>query len=152
LVRGLTFALACLTAVYASPAHAAEKAKTSPACAAVSFRLLSGHLQEGDTPAGYYRSRFGSIEVLATVKGGQPTHYHMRIDRTEPPLLSGDIPKSVYACLKSKHIKTPPGPVHGCLGSRFRVAIDRSGDQKLYMLFALQGDDWKLCQVDLQLR
>jgi hypothetical protein len=57
----------------------------------------------------------------------------MQIDRKEPAPLNGDIPKSVY----------------GCLGSRFRVAIDRSGDQKLYMLFALQGDDWKLCQTGL---
>jgi hypothetical protein len=66
----------------------------------------------------------------------------MQIDRKEPAPLNGDIPKSVYGCLNSKHIKTPPEPVHGgCLGSRFRVAIDRSGDQNLYMLFALQGDD-----------
>jgi hypothetical protein len=67
------------------------------------------------------------------------------VNRKEPAPLNGDIPKSAHGCLNSKHIKTPTESVHGgCLGSRFRVAIDRSGYQKLYMLFALQGEDWKL--------
>jgi hypothetical protein len=150
MVRRFALAFACLALVCALPAHAAEKAKKSPACAAVSFRPLSGNLGEGDNPAGYYSSRFGSIELLGTVKGGQPTGYHIRVDRKELTPLGGDIPKSAYACLKSKHIKTPPEPAQGgCLGSRFRVAIDRSGGEKLYMLFALQGDDWKLCQTGL---
>jgi hypothetical protein len=146
----LALATALLAAVCALPGQAAEKAKKPPACAAVSFRPLSGNLQEGDNPAGYYRSRFGSIELVGTVKGGQPTQYHMRVNRKEPAPLGGDIPKSAYGCLNSKHIKTPPEPVQGaCLGSRYRVAIDSSGKQKLYMLFALQGDDWKLCQTGL---
>ncbi|MEJ2687933.1 MAG: hypothetical protein P8124_12165 [Gammaproteobacteria bacterium] len=117
----------------------------------MSFRPLSGHLQEGDNPAGYYRSRFGSsIELLGTVKGGQPAQYHMRVDRKELRPLGGDIPKSAHACLNSKDIKTPPESAQGgCLGSRFRVAIDRSGGEKLHMLFALQGDDWRLCQTGL---
>ena len=62
--------------------------------------------------------------------------------------LAGDIPKSTYPCLNSKHVKTPPQPIAGaCNGSRFRVAIDSSSKQKLVMLFALQGDDWKLCEA-----
>jgi hypothetical protein len=45
-------------------------------------------------------------------------------------------------------MKTPPQAIGGtCNGSRFRVVIDSSTKQKLYMLFALQGDDWKLCEA-----
>jgi hypothetical protein len=34
-----------------------------------------------------------------------------------------------------------------CLGSRFRVVIDRAGQQKHAMLFGLVGNEWRLCSV-----
>lgn len=85
--------------------------------------------------------------MLARVKGGQAT-YHLLVNNKPVKPLAGDVPKSSYGCLNSKHVKTPPQPIGGaCTGSRFRVVVDSSTKQKLFMLYALQGDDWKLCEA-----
>lgn len=137
---------AALACGLAFQAEAANK-KQPPACSAVSFRPLAGAMNDGQATAGHYRSRFGAIDLIGDVKGGQAT-YSVRVNNQPLKPLQGDIPKSSYSCLNSKHIKTPPQPAAGaCTGSRFRVAVDSSAKQKLVMLFALQGDDWKLCEA-----
>lgn len=128
----------------ALPAAAADK--KPPACGAVSFRPLVNTANDGEMTAGHYKSRFATIDVMGKVQGGQDS-YALRVNG-QPVKPITDIPKSSYSCLKSKHIATPPQAVAGvCKGSRLRVAIDSSGKQKLFMLFALQGDDWKLCEA-----
>jgi hypothetical protein len=137
-------ALAVLAA--ASPAMAKER-KAPPACAAVSFRPFAGPLSASPVTAGHYRSRFGSIDLLGAEESGGP-NYRVVVNNKPLTPLQGEVPKSAYGCLNSKHIKTPPQAVGGpCVGSRFRVAIDSSGKGKLVMLYALKGDDWKLCQA-----
>jgi opacity protein-like surface antigen len=137
---------AMLACSVAAQAEAADK-KQAPACAAISFRPLAGAMNDGPATAGHYRSRFGAIDLIGDVKGGQAS-YAVRVNNKPLKPLQGDIPKGVYPCLTSKHIKTPPQPIGGvCTGSRFRVAVDSSTKQKLVMLFALQGDDWKLCEA-----
>lgn len=135
---------AALALLASGPALAAEKA---PACGAVNFKPLANTANDGEMTAGHYKSRFATIDLLARIQGGQAS-YHLRVNNQPIKPLAGDIPKSAYKCLESKHVKTPPQPVGGtCDGSRFRVAIDSSTKQKLYMLFALKGDDWKLCEA-----
>ncbi|MGE5506713.1 MAG: hypothetical protein ACM31L_19985 [Actinomycetota bacterium] len=131
--------------IVAAPAFAADK--KPPACAAVNFRPVGGAMNDGTQTAGHYKSRFGSIDLLADVKGGQAT-YRTTVNNQPLAPFKGDIPKSAYPCLKSKHVATPPQPVGGaCTGSRFRVVVDSTGKAKLVMLYALQGDDWKLCEA-----
>ncbi|MBC7906793.1 MAG: hypothetical protein H7Y60_08615 [Rhodospirillaceae bacterium] len=138
-------AAAALALLASGPALAAEKA--APACAAVSFKPLINTANDGEMTAGHYKSRFATIDLLARIQGGQAS-YHLRVNNQPVKPLAGEIPKSSYKCLNSKHVKTPPQPVSGpCDGSRFRVAIDSTAKQKLYMLFALKGDDWKLCEA-----
>jgi hypothetical protein len=145
MIRASLVCGAILAIALAAPAHAATK--KPPACAAVSFRPLAGALNDGDQTAGHYRSRFGSIDLIGHVKGGQVT-YDLQVNNKPLTPLAGEVPKSSNSCLAAKHVKTPPQPIGGpCTGSRFRVVIDSSGARKLVMLFALQGDDWKLCQA-----
>lgn len=128
----------------ALPAAAADK--KPPACGAVNFRPIANTANDGEMTAGHYKSRFATIDVMGKVQGGQDS-YALRVNG-QPVKPINEIPKSSYACLKSKHIATPPQPVAGaCKGSRLRVAIDSAAKQKLFMLFALQGDDWKLCEA-----
>lgn len=128
----------------ALPAFAADK--KPPACAAISFRPLANIANDGEMTTGHYKSRFATIDVLGKVQGGQDS-YALRVNN-QPVKAVGDIPKSSYGCLNSKHVKTPPQPVAGaCKGSRLRVVVDSAAKQKLFMLFALQGDDWKLCEA-----
>jgi len=141
---GLALSLAG-TLGLASPAAAAKKA--APSCAAVSFHPFAGPLTASPVTAGHYRSRFGSIDLLGTEENGQPQY---RVQVNNKPLVAqeGEIPHAAYSCLNAKHIKTPPQPIGGaCVGSRFRVAVDSSAKRKLVMLFALKGDDWKLCEA-----
>lgn len=140
-----TLAAACSLAIIAAlPAAAADK--KPPACGAVSFRPLANTANDGEMTAGHYKSRFATIDVMGKVQGGKDS-YSLRVNG-QPVKPIGDIPKSSYGCLNSKHVKTPPQSIGGtCSGSRLRVVIDSSTKQKLFMLFALQGDDWKLCEA-----
>lgn len=133
-----------LAVVAASPALAAEK--KAPACAAISFRPLANVANDGEMTAGHYKSRFATIDVLGKVQGGKDS-YALRVNG-QPVKPVTDIPKASYGCLNSKHVKTPPQAIAGtCAGSRLRVVVDSAAKQKLFMLFALQGDDWKLCEA-----
>ncbi|MCR6632339.1 MAG: hypothetical protein NVV74_21095 [Magnetospirillum sp.] len=127
----------------ASPSLAADK--KPPACAAVSFRPLANTANDGEMTAGHYKSRFATIDVIGKVEGGRDS-YHLRVNN-QPVKPVSEVPKSSYGCLNSKHVKTPPQAIGGtCTGSRLRVVVDSATKQKLFMLFALQGDDWKLCE------
>lgn len=145
----IRYAILCgVLLAFAVPPQALAAAQKPPACAAISFRPLpTGSLNEGDNQAGHYRSRFGSIDVVGNVKSGQVTGYRLQVNNKAVTPLKGDVPKSSYDCLKAKHVKTPPKAIGGaCMGDRFRVVIDSSGQKKLIMLFGLQGDEWQLCE------
>jgi len=138
--------LATLAVGAAQPADAAAK-KSAPACAAVSFHPFAGPLNAQPVTAGHYRSRFGSIDLLGAEEKGA-ANYRVQVNGKALAPLAGEIPRSAYPCLTAKHVKTPPEKIGGaCVGSRFRVAVDSGATKKLVMLFALKGDDWKLCEV-----
>jgi len=122
--------------------------KGPPACGAVSFRPLPPGLSDGNQQSGLYRSRYGSIVLLAKVQSGQPTDYFMELNGKSPEPFTVAVPKSAEGCLKSKSVKLPVAKSQGaCVGTRFRVVLDRSTQQPLALLFALQGEDWKLCST-----
>lgn len=143
------FAAAFCAAALLAPAlftPTLAQAKEPPSCGAVNFRPLVNTANDGEMTAGHYKSRFATIDVMAQIQGGQAS-YHLRVNG-QPVTPVNDVPKAVYPCLNSKHVKTPPQPMGGaCTGSRFRVAIAGNAKQRLFMLFGLQGDDWKLCEA-----
>ena len=48
----------------------AQSAKEPPSCAAIKFRAVPSGMTDGEQDAGLYKSRFGRIELKATVKTG----------------------------------------------------------------------------------
>lgn len=143
-MKTVAVALSLAAALAALPAQAADK--KPPSCAAISFRPLANVANDGEMTAGHYRSRFATIDVIGRVQGGKDS-YALRVNG-QPVKPVADIPKSAYGCLNSKHVKTPPQAIGGtCAGSRLRVVVDSAAKQRLFMLFALQGDDWKLCEA-----
>src|ERR687883_1947074 len=58
----------------AMPATAAVQ-KGPPSCAAIKFRPVASGMQDGEQDAGLYKSRFGKIELRATVKQGEAQDY-----------------------------------------------------------------------------
>jgi hypothetical protein len=139
-------ALAALFLAAAAPAEAQQK--EPPACSAISFRPVASGLADGQHPAGLYRSRFGTIAVMAEVRSGAAQHYFVFHNGKRPQALAGGAPKSAEPCLKAKNITLPVTPAgKACLGDRFRVVVDRTGGQRHLMLFALQGKEWLLCSA-----
>jgi len=65
-------------AAFAAAKHAVEKGP--PACGALTFRAVASGAGDGEQPAGYYRSRYGSLAVHADVKQGQPVDYFVLAD------------------------------------------------------------------------
>jgi hypothetical protein len=128
-----------------SPVFSAA-AKEFPACGAVNSRPVGAGMPDGDHRAGLYRSRFGSVAPTANVQSGQAVDYFMRLTGAAPRPFSVAVPKSADKCLASRHVKSPVTKIDGaCVGTRFRVVLDRSSKDVLAVLFALRNDDWKLC-------
>lgn len=141
-----TLVATALSLALSAPALAQKK--EPPACAAISFRPIASGSPDGEQDAGLYKSRFGKIEVKASVKGGLASNYYMvvggkKVDGPANP------PKVSEPCLKSKHVSVPfqkqsPG---ACVGTRFRIVVDRSGGKPTLVFFGLQGNEWAYCSA-----
>ena len=132
----------------AGPAAAEDKSKkAAPTCSAINFRPVAAGLSDGEHEAGQYKSRYAKIVLMATVKSGAATEYHMLFNGKRPPALAS-LPAHVTPCLRSKNITVPVKPAgEACAGSRLRVVIDNAASQKTAMLFGLHGKEWRLCSA-----
>lgn len=147
---GLTvLAFGAPSAALAAGKAAAGKKDGPPPCGAVSFRAVARNLADGDHDAGMYKSRYGRLELKASVAGGLATNYYMVINGKKAEPLASGASKASAACLKSKHVAVPVKtlPAGACTGTRLRVVTDRSGAKGMALLFALQGNDWHFCQA-----
>jgi uncharacterized protein with FMN-binding domain len=140
-------ALACAALfAAAAPGVAAEK-KGPPSCAKIEFRPIASGMADGEADAGLYKSRFGKIEVRATVKSGEATDYYVVVENKKLPPLTGALPKGVESCAAQKKVPAPAKAVDSCTGDRFAVLIDRSGQQKLILLYSRQNGKWQYCRA-----
>lgn len=121
--------------------------KEPPSCAAISFRAVPSGLGDGTQDAGLYKSRFGRLELKATVKAGEAQDYFLEVDGKQPAALSGPLPKSIATCAESKKLPAPGSPAQACTGEQFRVAIDHSGKQRVFALYGRQGKSWHFCRA-----
>jgi hypothetical protein len=141
-------ALLAVLPALASPAAAASQHKQTPACSAIDFRPVGSSLPDGETQAGMYPAKFGRLEVMAKVQGGQAVDYYLLVNGKPAAPLQGDLPKSSESCLKAKHVALPLQKVGGgCVGARLRVVIDKTHPKKLLALFAQDGGVWKFCRA-----
>ncbi|CAK0777473.1 conserved exported hypothetical protein [uncultured Gammaproteobacteria bacterium] len=146
----LAVAVTLVVAVASSaPGFAAGKKDGPPPCGAVNFRAMAPNQADGDHDAGLYKSRYGRLELKATVMGGLATNYYMVINGRKAEPLAGGASKASTSCLKSKHISVPvkAAPAGACTGMRLRVVTDRSGAKGMALLFGLQGSEWLFCQA-----
>jgi hypothetical protein len=148
-ILGCVGAVLCgaLLVASAAPAAAADK-KGPPACAAIKFRPLASGMQDGEQDAGLYKSRFGRIELRASVKQGEPQDYYV-VSNGQKAGAANSLPKSAETCAHEKKMPAPSakGGDASCTGQRFNVVIDRQGQQKVAMLYALDGGHWKFCRA-----
>lgn len=140
----LAFSLAA--ALLASPALAADK-KGPPSCAAIDFRPVAQGMPDGEQEAGMYRSRFGRIEVMATVKGGQAQDYQAVVNG-RPLKAVATLPQAVIDCAATKKIPATTRSANPCGdATKLRVVITQSGADKMIATYGLKGKSWSLCKV-----
>jgi uncharacterized protein with FMN-binding domain len=134
--------LAC--ALAAMPAQAA---KEPPKCAKIEFRPVPSGMTDGEQDAGVYKSRFGKLEVRASVKQGEPENYYVVVKGQQPAAATGNLPASAEQCAREKKVGAPGKPVDKCTGQKLATVIDSAGQKKLILLYALQGREWKFCRA-----
>jgi hypothetical protein len=125
----------------------AQAKKQPPACALIKFRALPEGVGEGEQEAGMYKSRFGRINVMGTVKNGRAENYFVTVDGKKlAPVTS--LPASVASCAQTKKMPAPPATAANvCAGSRLNVLIDRAGANRVLVLYALEGRKWTPCMA-----
>jgi len=142
----VAIACAALGAIgLAAPAPAA--AKEPPKCAKIEFRPVPSGMTDGEQDAGLYKSRFGKLEVRATVKQGEPQNYYVVVNGKQPAAFTGSLPASASSCAKEKRVSAPGTATDACTGQKLATVIDSAGKQKLILLYGLQGREWKFCRA-----
>ena len=130
----------------AGPALAAEK-KGPPACAKIEFRPVPSGQNDGEVDAGLYKSRFGKLELRATVKGGEPQDYYLVRNGQKLAPVAGGVPKGVESCAAAKHVPAPTKASEPCTGDRFAALIAHPGKDTVVSLYARSGGQWKFCRA-----
>jgi hypothetical protein len=153
---GLAFAFCALAAGAKAPRHerivhkaAAHRtaAKGPPACAAISYRALPAGAGDGEQQAGLYKSRFVTLVLRATVKGGQASDYYVVANGKRLAAASGPLPRAVAQCAAAKKLPAPDNALSPCTGEHFRVLIAHSGKERLAALYAMTGGSWHFCNA-----
>lgn len=139
-------AIALIGLASAATSMAAEK--QPPACAAIAFRPVPSGQADGDVDAGLYKSRFGRIEVKATVKSGETQNYFVEVNGKKL-VPASTLPKSVEACAKAKRLSTPTKAEQACTGDRLTVLVDHSAANRYMLLYAHTGEGWRFCSAGI---
>ena len=144
-ILGAAATVAVLAALSLAQSRAADK--EPPACAALTFRPVPSGMSDGEQNAGLYKSRFGRIEVMATVKNGEAQNYFVEVNGKPPGSLNGTPPKSIDTCAKAKRLGAVTTPPESCLGDRLAVLIDHTGDHRYVVLYAHHSGEWHFCSA-----
>lgn len=141
---GLALGLVAFTAAAATK-PAAQKAP--PACAAITFRPLPPGMADGEQQAGMYRSRHGRLELRAEVKQGTPGDYYVTSGGKRLAAAPASLPEVAASCAAAKKMPKPEGPASSCTGQRFTVIVAHAGNQRLALLYGLDGGSWRFCSA-----
>ncbi|HEY3916833.1 MAG TPA: hypothetical protein VGL83_03530 [Stellaceae bacterium] len=143
----LSYAVGAAVLVGACPSFAAP-AGTPPSCSAIAFRPILARTGDGEQDVGLYKSRFGRIEVKASVKGGVTETYFVEIDG-KPLQAAEQLPGAITGCAKAKRLPAPVAVDHACTGDQLQVLNVHSGDDRYVLLYAHRAGAWHFCSAGL---
>ena len=144
LAVGVGLALS-LHAVAAAAANKPPAQKAPPACAAITFRPLPSGMTDGEQQAGMYKSRHARLALHAEVKQGEPVDYFVVAGGKRLAAGPASLPEAAASCAAAKKMPTPGTPASSCTGQRFTVVVAHAGNERLAMLYALDGSAWRFC-------
>ncbi len=146
LAVGVCLALS-LPALAAIAANKPPTQKAPPACAAITFRPLPSGMTDGEQQAGMYKSRHARLALHAEVKQGEPVDYFVVAGGKRLAAGPASLPEAVANCAAAKKMPAPGTPASSCTGQRFTVVVAHTGNDRLAMLYALDGSTWRFCNV-----
>ena len=144
LAVGIGFAVA-LFALAAVAAAKPPAGKPPPACAAITFRPLPSGMTDGEQQAGMYKSRHARLALHAEVKQGQPVDYFVVSGGKRLDAGPANLPEAAASCAAVKKMPAPGAPASPCTGQRFTVVVAHAGNERLAMLYGLDGGTWRFC-------
>jgi hypothetical protein len=124
----------------------AQSTKEPPSCAAIKFRPVPSGMTDGEQDAGLYKSRFGRIELKATVKTGEAQDYFLEVDGKQPAAAASP-PASLASCAQSKKLPAPAAAAGPCTGDGFMAVVVHAGKDRLVGLYGRQGKTWHFCRA-----
>jgi len=127
---------------------AAAPSSTPPNCSAIAFRPILARTGDGEQDAGLYKSRYGRIEVKATVKDGATQNYFVEING-KPLNAAKDLPSSIALCAKAKRLPAPGTPDPACIGDQLQVLNVHNGDDRYVLLYAHRAGTWHFCSAGI---
>ena len=144
LAVGVGLALS-LHAVAAAAANKPPAQKAPPACAAITFRPLPSGMTDGEQQAGMYKSRHARLALHVEVKQGEPVDYFVVAGGKRLAAGPASLPEAAASCAAAKKMPAPGTPASSCTGQRFTVVVAHAGNERLAMLYALDGSAWRFC-------
>jgi len=149
-ISALAFSLAAAATAPASAqtkAAAAKDSKQPPSCASIAFRPVPQGSPDGEEEAGMYKSRFGRVNVMASVKSGLAQNYYVTVNGQKLASAT-NLPASVNSCAQQKKLPAPTSaPAAACSGDRLQVLIDHTADKRYVLLYARAASKWTLCSA-----
>jgi hypothetical protein len=128
-------------------AFTAAGATKPPACAAITFRPLPPGMSDGEQQAGMYKSRHARLELRAEVKQGAPVDYYVTAAGKRVAAAPANLPQAAASCAAAKRMPKPETPTSSCTGQRFTVVVSHEDNQRLALLYGLDGGSWRFCSA-----
>ena len=139
---GLALSLPGVAAIAASKPPAQ---KAPPACAAITFRPLPSGMTDGEQQSGMYKSRHARLALHAQVKQGEPVDYFVVAGGKRLAAGPASLPEAAVSCAAAKKMPAPGTPASSCTGQHFTVVVAHAGNERLAILYALDGSTWRFC-------
>ena len=139
---GLALSVPGVAAIAASKPPAQ---KAPPACAAITFRPLPSGMTDGEQQAGMYKSRHARLALHAQVIQGEPIDYFVIAGGKRLAAGPASLPEAATSCAAAKKMPPPGTPASSCTGQHFTVVVAHAGNERLAMLYALDGSTWRFC-------
>jgi hypothetical protein len=144
LAVGVGLALS-LPALAATAANKPPTQKAPPACSAIAFRPLPSGTTDGEQQAGMYKSRHARLALHAQVKQGEPVDYFVVAGGKRLAAGPASLPEAATSCAAAKKMPPPGTSASSCTGQHFTVVVAHAGNERLAMLYALDGSTWRFC-------
>ena len=141
---GLALSFSALSAAAATKPPAP---KAPPACSAIAFRPLPAGMTDGEQQAGIYKSRHARLALHAQVKQGEPVDYFVVSGGKRLAAGQANLPEAAISCAAAKKMPAPGTPASSCTGQRFTVVVAHNGNERLAMLYGLDGTTWHFCSA-----